>query len=114
MNIICAHSTPDDLFIAVSHTGESQEVLNAVSIARKNGSKIISLTSYANSSLAKMSDLYLLSSTNDKKYHSEAMASRIVQLTIIDILYIATFMQNEDVYFEEMNKSRIAVALNKT
>ncbi len=80
----------------------------------KNGSKIISLTSYANSSLAKMSDLYLLSSTNDKKYHSEAMASRIVQLTIIDILYIATFMQNEDVYFEEMNKSRIAVALNKT
>lgn len=42
------------------------------------------------------------------------MASRIVQLTIIDILYIATFMQNEDVYFEEMNKSRIAVALNKT
>ena len=114
MNIICAHSTPDDLFIAVSHTGESQEVLNAVSIARKNGSKIISLTSYSNSSLAKMSDLYLLSSTNDKKYHSEAMASRIVQLTIIDILYIATFMQNEDVYFEEMNKSRIAVALNKT
>lgn len=114
MNIICAHTTADDLLVAISHTGESQEVLNAVSIAKRNGAKIISLTSFSNSSLAKLSDIYLLSSTNDKKYHSEAMASRIVQLTIVDILYIATFMQNENEYYEALNKSRIAVSLNKT
>lgn len=114
MNIMCAHTTSDDLLIAISHTGESNEVLNAVSIAKEQGAKILGLTSFNNSTLANLSDLYLLSSTNDKKYHSEAMASRIVQLTIIDILYITTFMQNESKYYEALTQSRIAVSRNKT
>lgn len=113
MNIICSHASQDDLFIAISHTGESNEVLNAVNIAKERGAKILSLTSFGSSSLASLSDLYLLSSTNDKKYHSEAMASRIVQLTIIDILYIAIFLKDEKNYYEALTQSRVAVSHNK-
>ncbi len=114
MNITCSHAAPDDLLLAISHTGESNEVLHAVRIARERGTTVIGLTSFANSTLAKLSDLYLLSSTNDKKYHSEAMASRVVQLTIIDILYTATFMQDPTHYYQALNASRIAVSHNKT
>ncbi|MEG2897547.1 MAG: MurR/RpiR family transcriptional regulator [Eubacterium sp.] len=114
MNIICSHAGPNDTLLAVSHTGESVEVLNAVSVAKKNGVKILGLTSFSNSTLAKTSDVFLSSSTNDKKYHSEAMASRIVQLTIIDILYLSAFMKHEDKFYDSLNQSRIAVSLNKT
>ena len=114
MNIICSHASSDDVLIAVSHTGESLEVLNTVSIAQKKGAKIIGLTSFSNSTLAQKSDIFLSSSTNDKKYHSEAMASRIVQLAIIDILYLCAFMRNEAEYFDALSESRDAVGISKT
>ncbi|WP_295360319.1 MurR/RpiR family transcriptional regulator [uncultured Pseudoramibacter sp.] len=114
MNTTCTQANPNDLMLAISHTGESLEVNHAVQIAKENGAKIIGLTSFSNSTLAKLSDLYLLSSTNDNKYRSEAMASRIVQLTIVDILYTATFMQDEKHYYKALNASRIAVSKNKT
>lgn len=114
MNTTCTQANSNDLMLAISHTGESLEVNHAVQIAKENGAKIIGLTSFSNSTLAKLSDLYLLSSTNDNKYRSEAMASRIVQLTIVDILYTATFMQDEKHYYKALNASRIAVSKNKT
>lgn len=114
MNIICSHVTAKDVFFAVSHTGESIEVLNALAIAKENNCQIIGLSSFGNSTLAQKADVFLSSSTNDKKYHSEAMASRIVQLTIIDILYLSAFMQHEDQYYDALNRSRTAVGLNKT
>jgi RpiR family carbohydrate utilization transcriptional regulator len=114
MNITCTQSTPNDLMLAISHTGESIEVNHVVQTSKENGVKILSLTSFSNSTLAHLSDLYLLSSTNDSKYHSEAMASRIVQLTIVDILYTATFMQDEKRYYKALNASRVAVSKNKT
>jgi DNA-binding MurR/RpiR family transcriptional regulator len=113
MNIVCSHATPQDVMFAVSHTGESIEVLNAVSLVKKRGGKIISVTSFKNSSLAKQADVLLSSSTNGQKYHTEAMASRIVQLTIVDILYLATFIRNERIYDDPLNNSRLAVSLNK-
>jgi len=114
MNITCTQSTSKDLMLAISHTGESLEVNHVVQTSKENGAKILSLTSFSNSTLAHLSDLYLLSSTNDNKYHSEAMASRIVQLTIVDILYTATFMQDEKHYYKALNASRVAVSKNKT
>lgn len=113
-NIVSSHTTSEDLFVGVSHTGESLEVLKAASIAKENGAKIMGITSYSNSTLATLSDLYLLSATNDKKYHPESMPARVIQLIIIDILYVAIFMQNEGKYYDALTKSRIAVSLNKT
>lgn len=114
MNIFCSHASENDVLFAVSHTGESLEVLKTVEIAKENQVKIVGLTSFSGSTLAKQSDYFLSSSTNDQKYHSEAMASRIVQLAIVDILYISLFMQHEDEFFGKLDSSRLAVAKNKT
>ena len=112
-NIVAAHMTSEDLIFVISHTGESMEVLNAVSIAKRQGAKVIGMGSFNNSTMAKEADVFLSSSTNDKKYHSEAMASRIVQLVIVDILYLTAFMYNEPAHYAALNDSRIAVSLNK-
>lgn len=114
MNILLSHATPEDLFIAISHTGESKEVLHAAQIAKGQGAKILVITSFDNSSLARLADVKLLSSTNNKKYHSEAMAARVLQLTIVDILYVGLFMREEETRFDKLNESRVAVSKNKT
>ncbi|MGL4606664.1 MAG: MurR/RpiR family transcriptional regulator [Eubacteriaceae bacterium] len=114
MNILCSYSSPEDVLLAISHTGESREVLSVASLAKENGAKVIALTSYSNSTLAKQSHVFLSSSTNDKKYHSEAMASRIVQLAMIDILYVSALTRYESKFYPALNKSRTAVSLNKT
>lgn len=88
MSIQGSQTDNKDLIFAISHSGESKEILDAVEIAKENKAKIVSITSYPNSTLAKMSDGLLLSSTSERKYRSDAMVSRIVQLVIIDILYI--------------------------
>jgi len=64
-------------------------VLECARIAQLGGAKVIAITSYMNSDLAKMADVCIFSSTNDAAYYTEAMVSRLVQLVIMDMLVVA-------------------------
>lgn len=114
MNILSTHTDNNDLLFVVSHSGESIEVLEPVKLAKENNVKVIGITSYENSTLTKLADEILLSSTNETKYRSDAMVSRIIQLIIIDILYVSFVTTSEKEYIEKVNKSRLAVAQRKT
>ncbi len=49
-----------DLLVAVSGSGETDMIVQAARIAKKVGAKIIAITSYTKSSLAKLSDLTVI------------------------------------------------------
>jgi 3-hexulose-6-phosphate synthase/6-phospho-3-hexuloisomerase len=49
-----------DLLVAVSGSGETDMIVQAARIAKKVGAKIIAVTSYGKSSLAKLSDLIII------------------------------------------------------
>ena len=51
--------TSDDVFIALSNSGESEELLAIVPILKRQGAKLISLTGKPASSLARMADVHL-------------------------------------------------------
>jgi len=87
--IHAAHLRGKDVLILISHEGESKEVLECARIAQLGGAKVIAITSYMNSDLAKMADVCIFSSTNDAAYYTEAMVSRLVQLVIMDMLVVA-------------------------
>ena len=50
----------DDCILAISGSGETKTIVSAVEIAKKRGSKVLSLTSYPESSLGKISDVIML------------------------------------------------------
>jgi len=50
---------PNSIFIAVSQSGESADVLEAVNIAKKSNAKILSIANHKNSALVHESSLYL-------------------------------------------------------
>src|SRR5918999_3173924 len=54
--------TRDDVFIALSNSGETVEVLAIVPLLKRQGAKLIALTGNAQSSLAKESDVHLYAS----------------------------------------------------
>jgi len=113
MNIACSHVDANTLVFAVSHSGESRDILEAAALAKKNQAKVIALTSYAHSTIAKQADYVLLSSSNETKFRSDAMSSRILQLVIIDILYVAVVLKLGETGIDKINTSRLAVAKKK-
>lgn len=114
ISILASHTNEHDIIFYVSHSGESREVLDSSALARACGCKIIAMTSYPHSSAAQMCDVCLLSSTNETKYRSDAMVSRIVQLCIIDILQVALILRMGETGLNNLNTSRLAVAKMKT
>ena len=83
------HLTENDALILISHEGEIKDVLECARISKSSGAKVVGVTSYMNSDLAKMADICIFSSTNDAAYYTEAMVSRLVQLVIMDMLVVA-------------------------
>ena len=113
MSMIASHATGKDLVFAVSHSGESRDILDCVNLAKKNGAGVIALTSYRGSSITKVADVALLSSSNETLYRSDALVSRILQLVIIDMLYVAMVLEIGAGAMESINRSRLAVAGKK-
>lgn len=114
INISCQNMSEQTLLIAISHSGESREILDGVDLALNQHCPVDCITSYPNSSLAKMSHCVLLSSSLETHFRSDAMTSRIIQLCIIDMIYIRLAMQIGEGAIEHINLSRVAVARNKT
>lgn len=101
--------TADDLLILISHEGESKEVLECGKLAQKRGAKVLGITSYMNSDLAKLADLCIFSSTNDSAYYTDAMVSRLVQLVIMDMLFIIISTRADEGHvLKAMEASRLA------
>ena len=83
------------LFIGVSHSGYTIDVIDAVNMAKNKGAKIICVTSDNKSPLAKLSDIILLTSSDEINYRIMGLTSRFSQLAIFDTLYSYIVTKNE-------------------
>jgi len=77
----------DDTAVVISHSGRNKDTLLIARKLKENGVKVIAITSFADSPLAKISDLVLLSLAEEINFRSESMSSLIAQITIIDTLF---------------------------
>lgn len=98
--------TKEDVLFAISYSGETKEILNSVSIAKENNTKIISLTGYSNNTLQKHSTINLFVTSTENSIRSAATTSRISQLTLIDILYTAIASIHFDESVNYLEKTR--------
>lgn len=114
INIMASNLTGADMVFAFSHSGESREILDGIQFARQNGAHIVSVTSYPHSSIVSISDDVIFSSSHEMKYRSDAMTSRIIQMAIIDTIYVCIAMRLGPVAEQCVNRTRSAVTKNKT
>jgi RpiR family transcriptional regulator, repressor of rpiB and als operon len=100
---------PGDVVIAFSHSGRSSGVVDAVQIAKQNRARIITLSNYESSPLAKLSDVVLLSTARGSPLNSENAAARIAQLNIMDAVFIAVAQKSYSLAEKNLERTMGAV-----
>ncbi|WP_411953992.1 MurR/RpiR family transcriptional regulator [Alkalibacillus sp. S2W] len=78
----------------ISHSGSNIDILDALEVAKEKGAFTVAITNYAKSPLSKAVDVALYTLSNETEYRTEALSSRIAELSIIDALHVNYHMQN--------------------
>lgn len=78
-----------DIAFGISHTGNTRDVVEFLTIAKDSGATAVVLTNFPRSPAAVVADLILTTAARETTYRSGAMASRLAQLTVIDCLFVA-------------------------
>ena len=78
---------PGDVVLAVSQSGETEEVVEAARLAKEKGAFIITVTDLHESSLGNLADVKLCSFCRAEVPMGDNTYSRMAQLAIVDILY---------------------------
>lgn len=102
--------TKNDVAVLISHSGKNKDTLAILNAAKENGAKTIGITSFPKSPLGQNVDVALYSSSEETEYRSEALASRIGQLSIMDALYVNIMVLNKENANESLGKVRNAIS----
>jgi RpiR family murPQ operon transcriptional repressor len=95
--------TSNDLVFAISHSGQTYEIIKSVEVAKEHGAKIISLTKVASNPLTQLSDIAIKTVAENINFRLTAISSTITQLTVIDIIFI---LLNKIDYEKNMNLAK--------
>lgn len=74
------------LIIVVSVSGETTDLIEAVSLAKEMGATIVTITSYLHSSLAKCSDYVLISSGKPNYINAGGFSTVVSQMYLLDLI----------------------------
>ncbi len=96
--LLCAKNMGEDaLGIAISYSGLTSETIECARVAHDRGAKVIAITRFcADSPLVKYADAVVYTAANEPLVRSGAMASRMSQLMVVDMLYAMCVMRNRE------------------
>jgi DNA-binding MurR/RpiR family transcriptional regulator len=111
---LIANAKKDDVVFAISHSGETAEVIKVISLAKERGVKTISLTKYGQSSVASSADIKLFTSySGEPAFRSAATSSRLAQLYMMDILFLSMATVQYDQTVQAIDQTRDAIRFIK-
>ncbi|MBQ8410030.1 MAG: MurR/RpiR family transcriptional regulator [Clostridia bacterium] len=83
------------LVVAISYSGQTRDVIDAVKLAKSNGAPIIAITAHKDSPLAALADTVLLACPAGNALSETANQVRMSQLAIVDALVSELRNMNE-------------------
>lgn len=90
--------TKEDVVIGLSLTGKTQDVYDALTVAKKNGCKIIAVSNYVLSPIAQLGDVILQTAIEEYLLNGGSLTGKVSQIFTIDLLityYEKTYGINE-------------------
>ena len=90
-----ATMSPTRSMIGISHTGQTETVASALSLARSKGSKTIAITSDLNSPVAKAAEIQLITWHNsiEQPLYGDFLEGRICQLFLVELIYLGVLFR---------------------
>ena len=101
------NSSPKDVAIMYSYSGETGEVLEYLECCIKNQTPVIAVTRYSQSDLSKKATYCLYTSASEPLFRNGAMSSRLSQLNINDILYSGMINKEHDKSMKQLTITHI-------
>lgn len=101
---------PRDVVVAISHSGASRDVVEAVRIAKEKGSRVVAVTRLGRSPLAREADVILPTAAKETAFRTEAMSSRIAMQAILDTLFVALSLRRYEQVVDNIMRIRAATA----
>ncbi len=84
---------PGDVAIGLSHSGITQDTVDALERARANGVTTVAITNFPRSPIAATADHVLTTAARETTFRSGATASRLAQLTVVDCVFVGVAQQ---------------------
>lgn len=105
MGVTAANLEEGDVVLAISHSGRTKAVVDAVRMAKKRGATVIAITSFKDSILYKESDLAATVFADEVTYPVEAVSARVAHICLVDSLAMLLATHNYDSFADHV-KSR--------
>lgn len=102
--------TEDDAILFFSYSGATKDMLDVLEPAKNNGASIVLITHFSNSPAAMLADAILLCGPSESPLQSGSIAAKLGQLFIIDYLFFAYCMENQEACAEARSATAQATA----
>ncbi|MBD2846349.1 MurR/RpiR family transcriptional regulator [Paenibacillus sp. IB182496] len=109
LKTLAANLDERDVAFGISYSGGTRDVVDSLQLAGENGAKTISLTRFGTNPVAEAAQTNLFTSSLENSIRSGAMASRIAQLNVIDILYVGILRKDHDRHIRSLESTRKAI-----
>ncbi|MGO8677833.1 MAG: MurR/RpiR family transcriptional regulator [Limisphaerales bacterium] len=111
--ILRNHLTRGDVMAAISYSGESKPILAAVRAAQARGIRVLAITNFPRSSLAKSADMVLLTAVFQEHVNGEIGSQRLAQLAVLESLYVNYMLRSGSGVRKALAAANEAVGANK-
>ncbi|WP_326716818.1 MurR/RpiR family transcriptional regulator [Vagococcus jeotgali] len=102
-----ASAAPGTVFIGISNSGETKEVLALNEVAKSSGIKTIGMTQFGMNTLSKQADVVIQTiKSKEGELRSAATSSLMSQFITIDLLFYAYVLGNYDEHISSIHDSR--------
>ncbi|KKB71645.1 MULTISPECIES: MurR/RpiR family transcriptional regulator [Bacillus] len=107
---LIANADEHDIVFAISHSGETREIIDVLKLAKERGVKTIGLTRFGQSAVSSICDVALYTScSNEAPFRSAATSSRLAQLYMIDILFLGMAAKRYEETIQYIDQSKAAI-----
>lgn len=96
MGVTAANLEAGDVVLAISHSGRTKVVVDAVRLAKKKGATVIAITSFTDSLLYQESDVAATVFADEVTYPVEAVSARVAHICLVDSLAMLLATHNYD------------------
>jgi len=100
---------PGEALVVISHSGSTTDIVDVLEVAAKAEASTIAIVSHHKSPVSSVATHTLCVASSETEYKFEPMASRIAQLSVIDVLSVGVTMQRSEEYIANLDKSRKAL-----
>ena len=111
--VSAALTGPGVAVISISHSGSSKESVDVLRLAKEAGARTACITNFVQSPITAYAEFVLQTVAPETMFRSEAMASRIAELSIVDALYVCVGLERVEESLESLDRVSDALATRR-